>query len=76
MRIHMKQLDNSEERTSPVTHRQFPLRLELSLADELDRMSAETNINKSTITRIAIQKFLAELKTSGARDAVKQVCSL
>lgn len=72
----MKQPINTKISTSPVTHRQFPLRLESSLADELDRMSEETNINKSTITRIAIQKFLAELKASGARDAVKQVCSL
>ena len=71
----MKEPINTELSSSPVTHRQFPLRLELSLADELDRMSEETNINKSTITRIAIQKFLAELKTSGASDALKQVCS-
>jgi len=52
------------------------MRLEASLADALDRYSEATNIPKTTISRIALTKFLNELENSGARAVLQQVCKL
>jgi len=56
------------------TFRQFPIRLEAPLADALDRYSEVTNSPKTTISRIALTKFLNELENSGARAILQQVC--
>lgn len=56
------------------TFRQFPIRLEVPLADALDRYSEATNIPKTTISRIALTKFLNELENSGARSILQKVC--
>jgi predicted DNA-binding protein len=58
------------------TFRQFPIRLEAPLADALDRYSEATNIPKTTISRIALTKFLNELEKSGARAMLQQVCKI
>jgi len=55
-------------------YRQFPLRLQVDVADELDRVSKETRITKTELSRIAIAKFLNELQESGVREAIKEVC--
>ena len=55
------------------TYRQFPIRLEASLADALDRYSEATNIPKTTISRIAISKFLKEIEYSGLRELAQKV---
>jgi predicted DNA-binding protein len=52
------------------TYRQFPMRLD----DALDRYSEATNIPKTTISRIALTKFLNQLENSGARAVLEQVC--
>lgn len=57
-------------------YRQFPLRLSPDLADALDRVSKRTRINKTTISRIALEKFIAELQQSGADAVVNQVCEV
>ena len=57
------------------TYKQFPMRLETSLSDALDRCSSETNIPKTTISRIALTKFLNELEHSGARELLRNLCS-
>ena len=56
--------------------RQFPLRLEASLADRLDKASKQTHINKTAISRIAISKFLTELEVSGISSAMHDVCEV
>lgn len=56
------------------TYRQFPMRLEAPLAEALDRYAEATNIPKTTISRIALTKFLNELEKSGARAVLQQVC--
>ena len=56
--------------------KQFPVRLSLQLSDSLDRIAKKTNISKTTISRIAIQKFIAELENSGVSDTMKEVCSI
>lgn len=77
--------DHDRERTKPMnTHlqinatpyRQFPLRLTHDLADELDRIAKRTRINKTTISRIAIQKFIAEIERTGADEVLDGVCAI
>lgn len=57
-------------------YRQFPLRLTAQMADDLDRISAQTRINKTTISRIALQKFIADLQRSGANKTLNEVFSI
>lgn len=57
-------------------YRQFPLRLHASLADLLDRVSKETQIPKTRIATIGLEKFLVELETSGIRSAMRDVCEV
>jgi len=57
-------------------HRQFPLRLHASLADQLDRVSKETQIPKTRIATIGLEKFLAELETTGIRSALRDACEI
>lgn len=54
-------------------YRQFPLRLAHDLAEELDRIAKKTRINKTTISRIAIQKFIAEIERTGADQVLDGV---
>ena len=56
--------------------KQFPLRLEQELADELDRVSVDMNMTKTKISQIAIRKFLNELNQSGARKYFKEMCEV
>lgn len=57
-------------------YKMFPVRIEWTLADELDRVAKRTRINKTTISRIAIQKFIAEIQRSGADQVLDGVCAL
>ena len=61
-------------RTTP--YRQFPMRLTAEMFDELDRVSKQTRINKTTISRIALQKFLAQIERSGANEMLDEVCAV
>jgi len=57
-------------------HRQFPLRLQTSLADQLDRVSKETQIPKTRIATIGLEKFLAELEKSGISSEMRDACEV
>ena len=57
-----------------VIYKQFPVRLDHQLSDDLERMSEKTKIPKSTITRIALVKFLNDLDASGVKDAIEKIC--
>lgn len=57
-------------------HRQFPLRLNANLADKLDLASKETQISKTRIATIGLEKFLSELESSGIRSAMRDVCEV
>ena len=57
-------------------YRQFPLRLPHAVADELDRIAKRTRINKTTISRIALQKFISEIERMGADEILDQVCAV
>ena len=56
--------------------KQFPVRLEEPMFEELDRIAKQTNINKTTISRIAIQQFMDRLDSSGISNALEKVCAL
>ncbi len=57
-------------------YKMFPVRIQWELADELDRIAKRTRINKTTISRIAIQKFIAEIERTGVDEVLDGVCSL
>jgi predicted DNA-binding protein len=57
-------------------YRQFPLRLPHEMANELHRIAKRTRINKTTISRIAIQKFMSEVERSGADALVNDLCEV
>lgn len=65
----------TQTQCTQVLYRQFPLRLPVEIADELDSIAARTRINKTTISRIALQKFIAELQQSGAAKNLDDVCT-
>ncbi len=67
---------NSHLQIYTTPYRQFPLRLTHDLADELDRIAKRTRINKTTISRIAIQKFIAEIERTGADEVLDGVCAI
>jgi predicted transcriptional regulator len=52
------------------------MRLTADLADELDRIAKRTRINKTTISRIALQKFIAEIQRSGADAVLDEMCAV
>jgi predicted transcriptional regulator len=56
--------------------RQFPVRLEEPMFDEVDRIAKQTNINKTTISRIAIQQFMDRLDSSGISNALEKVSAV
>jgi predicted transcriptional regulator len=60
----------------PTPYRQFPLRLTSDMADRLDEIAKKTRINKTTISRIALQKFIFELEKSGTDRLVDEIFSL
>jgi hypothetical protein len=43
---------------------------------ELERVAKQTRINKTTISRIALQKFLAQIERSGANVVLDEVCAV
>ena len=52
---------------------QIPLRITKTLADELNDVSNKTNINKSSLIRMAIQKLLIELNESGIPQVMSKI---
>jgi len=67
---------NQVQETDPIKYYQFPIRIDSRLTKELDRISNLTNIPKTTISRIALVKFLKELQDSGVAGAVERICSV
>lgn len=57
-------------------YRQFPLRLTAEMADRLDEIAKRMRINKTTISRIALEKFIFELEKVGAVHIIDEVCSI
>ena len=58
------------------TYKQFPLRLSPDMFAELERVAKQTRINKTTISRIALQKFLAQIEIIGVGNAINELCEV
>jgi hypothetical protein len=43
---------------------------------ELERVAKQTRINKTTISRIALHKFLAQIELTGAGNAINELCEV
>ena len=57
-------------------YRQFPMRLDHQMYDELDLVCKQTRITKTEISRVALRKFLNELQNSGVTQYLDKVCSV
>ena len=57
-------------------YKQFPLRLTPDMFAELERVAKQTRINKTTISRIALQKFLAQIELVGVVNAINELCEV
>ena len=57
-------------------YKQFPLRLTSDMFAELERVAKQTRINKTTISRIALQKFLAQIEIVGVGNAINELCEV
>jgi len=57
-------------------YKQFPLRLTRDMFSELERVAKQTRINKTTISRIALQKFLAQIELTGAGNVINEICEV
>ena len=57
-------------------YKQFPLRLTPDMFAELERVAKQTRINKTTISRIALQKFLAQIELAGAGNVINELCEV
>ena len=57
-------------------YKQFPLRLTSDMFAELERVAKQTRINKTTISRIALQKFLAQIEVVGVGNAINELCEV
>lgn len=43
---------------------------------ELERVAKQTRINKTTISRIALQKFLAQIEIVGVGNVINELCEV
>ena len=57
-------------------YKQFPLRLSPDMFAELERVAKQTRINKTTISRIALKKFLAQIELVGVGNAINELCEV
>ena len=57
-------------------YKQFPLRLTSDMFAELERVAKQTRINKTTISRIALKKFLAQIELVGVGNAINELCEV
>jgi predicted DNA-binding protein len=52
---------------------QFPLRIDAELMEKFDEISKSTRIPKSTLARIALEKFLNEIEKSNIAKSINSV---
>jgi hypothetical protein len=60
---------------SQITYRQFPIRLESRVMDELDRLATKTRVPKTQLARDAMLVMMAKLKSTGAAEHIDEVLS-
>jgi len=52
---------------------QFPIRLQRPLAEALDAVSSQTRIPKTTISRLALERFLVQMDAHGMLESIDRV---
>jgi len=67
---------NPSTNVTDILYRQFPMRLDQKMYDELDLVCRQTRITKTEISRVALRKFLNELQNSGVTTYLDKVCSV
>jgi len=53
--------------------KQFPVRLGFTLHNDLDRVSQETHINKSTLIRLAVENLIKHVDEKGIGKTMKNL---
>lgn len=61
---------------TPVAYRQFPIRLDSTVMDELDLLSTQTRVPKSKLARDALLVMMAKLKATGAAKRINDTLSV
>ena len=54
----------------------FPIRMTPTLHKEFTRISDSTQINKSVLARIAIEKMIRDVDESGVIPSIKRFCEV
>jgi predicted DNA-binding protein len=54
----------------------FPIRMAPTLHKEFTRISDSTQINKSVLARIAIEKMIRDVDESGVIPTIQRVCEV
>jgi len=67
-------LDKTTRKEVGPPYKQFPLRITPDMFAELERVAKQTRINKTTISRIALKKFLAQIELVGVGNAINELC--
>ena len=52
---------------------QFPIRLNRTLSDALDAVAAQSHIPKTTISRMALERFIVRMDDHGALELMDRV---
>lgn len=51
--------------------KQFPVRLDKELHDDLERVSSETFVDKSNLVRLAVKNLIHSVDTIGIQETIK-----
>lgn len=60
---------------TPIAYRQFPIRLDSRMMDELDELAQQTRVPKTQLARDAMLIMIAKLKSTGAARKIDEVLS-
>jgi len=60
---------------TPIAYRQFPIRLDSRVMDELDELAIQTRVPKTQLARDAMLMMMAKLKSTGAAKRIDEVLS-
>ena len=62
-----------QEHIENPTHKLFPLRMNLEMANKLDSISRQMRVTKSELVRTATNKFMAEIDSRGVAPYTEEM---
>ena len=65
----------TKHQNTPITYRQFPIRLDERTMAELDLLALQTRVPKTQLARDAMLLMMSRLKKTGAADHMNEVLS-